>query len=1033
MLPGDRGHEGLSKKNYRTYSKLYRDPAAFEVVEDEVLWELGKEALQRKAGERTIDAWSCGCSAGEEMFSLLMSWEQVLMEHFPGVELQFLGTDLSNDAIDAAGRAEYGAHAVQDVPEAWLERCFDVRRGEEQLETYTVLPHLKEHATFVQQDMREKMPDQSFDLVTCRYSVFLYCSRDECAAFLQQLVKFQCLRPGGFLFIGQPDELPAGWRSLGLQEWRGHQGLYRLAGAVDPIVPQPGNIRAAHGSLRDFLGDDVKRPASERIGRPEEVKEAVTLTPEQMALNLERFDKWHEAREKRAVQLRAEALDKEKAEIAPPVFISQKKVQAFAQRMQEEAARRDKKLKESQELAHGTEKKKKKKARKAAVGRRQSKSPTEEQEAALRRAAEASALWIARTRTKADRTAGTWGPPRAVTAPVVLSRKYDERAPPGPDGFHDRRRIGSAESNGSRERPGSGSGSPRESRLMTEVEAQRHKRLAAARSSAGAVTSVRTLSERERRAQDFKLRLEAQEQERILKAAAALDDSEGSGGAAPMVDALTGEQQQQEATADGVENVADAGARARAEWTRGGSPVANLSHASAQQQQTQEQQTQDQTGESVAAAAGSADGTSRPIPLSPAMGRRADVDLAPPSFSPTGSSFSPTGSFLTVLVAAPKEHELSHRGRLYRERDAALREEMASQNGAHGGASALAAAAAGSSVVVDRAVAQQLADRALLMEQSPQFPQGMMTRTADAPSAASASGASTVALTPRLPACSSTRSTTTNDASGEIQTEMLLPTEAKAEPYLRALAGSAREAPAEACVAATDTAAGSTETVRGGGRPAAQDCQLTESCVTVQASSVPCRPEPQQQQPAGGGSGRSRHQNASGTSVSAHAASLGIGFGKGCRRPASAKQQHQHQQQQQQQTLAQRRAMPSVGRGGVGGSGSTGGQQAAQQSIEAHRTGRAVATAFSAAKRYSSDAAQRCSAAAGLPAAFSGAGGGRSSSSSPLGSAGAALCSGSAGKDGRRATFEQAWVNNIAAQPRLVTSSDGRRSWRRGW
>ena len=30
MAQLDSGHEGLSKKNFRTYSKLYRDPELFE-------------------------------------------------------------------------------------------------------------------------------------------------------------------------------------------------------------------------------------------------------------------------------------------------------------------------------------------------------------------------------------------------------------------------------------------------------------------------------------------------------------------------------------------------------------------------------------------------------------------------------------------------------------------------------------------------------------------------------------------------------------------------------------------------------------------------------------------------------------------------------------------------------------------------------------------------------------------------------------------------------------------------------------------
>ena len=177
-------HEGLSKKSYHTYSKLFRDPEIFQAVEDEVIWELGKYAIQQKSASKpTVEAWSVGCSAGEEVFSLLMTWEQVLAEHFEGTELKFFGTDLSDDAVDAARRGEYGSHAVQDVPEAWLERCCTEGTQEDGQPCYTVKGRVSQHATFVQQDMREQLPrhiaeGKQFDLITCRYSVFRNSTRN---------------------------------------------------------------------------------------------------------------------------------------------------------------------------------------------------------------------------------------------------------------------------------------------------------------------------------------------------------------------------------------------------------------------------------------------------------------------------------------------------------------------------------------------------------------------------------------------------------------------------------------------------------------------------------------------------------------------------------------------------------------------------------------------------------------------------------------------------------------------------------------
>ena len=260
--PEEDAHEGLTKKDFRTFSKLYRDPKPFAVVENEVLWELGKCALQRpEEEERVIECWSVGCSAGEEAYSLLVSWEQALSQHLEGVSLRVLGTDLSDAALDAARRAEFSTFAMTEVPKAWRQRCFAKARLEDGQRCYRVEERLRRQFTCVRQDVREELPQGRFDLVVCRYSVFLYCSRDESEAFLRSLVS-GCLRPGGFLFVGAQDTLPQVWRSLGLREWRGHKGLYRLG--EDPLRLEPGDERYLSESLADYLGG----PARERAGSP---------------------------------------------------------------------------------------------------------------------------------------------------------------------------------------------------------------------------------------------------------------------------------------------------------------------------------------------------------------------------------------------------------------------------------------------------------------------------------------------------------------------------------------------------------------------------------------------------------------------------------------------------------------------------------------------------------------------------------------------------------------------------------------------
>ena len=72
--------EGISKKNFRTYSKFFRDIGPYDIVINEVLWEIGKAKAANSS--RRIQAWSVGCSAGEECNSLILAWEQALRQQF---------------------------------------------------------------------------------------------------------------------------------------------------------------------------------------------------------------------------------------------------------------------------------------------------------------------------------------------------------------------------------------------------------------------------------------------------------------------------------------------------------------------------------------------------------------------------------------------------------------------------------------------------------------------------------------------------------------------------------------------------------------------------------------------------------------------------------------------------------------------------------------------------------------------------------------------------------------------------------------
>jgi chemotaxis methyl-accepting protein methylase len=225
-----RPHEGLSKKNFRTYSKFFRDTEPYEVALDEVLWQLAKQQLLRGGSTHTVHAWSIGCSAGEEAYSVLLAWEQLIRPQLlpASVGLRYHGTDCSRAAVDAAQRAEFSSHAVQDVPPAWLRACFTAHdaSGTEISETplplagggggvarlgsteesagrgrqgsslsWRLCDEVRQLAAWEVQDVREAVPSRRFDLISCRYSVFLYLTLAEAEQVLQNIV-MNCLAPG---------------------------------------------------------------------------------------------------------------------------------------------------------------------------------------------------------------------------------------------------------------------------------------------------------------------------------------------------------------------------------------------------------------------------------------------------------------------------------------------------------------------------------------------------------------------------------------------------------------------------------------------------------------------------------------------------------------------------------------------------------------------------------------------------------------------------------------------------------------------
>src|SRR5262245_61093844 len=101
--PGDLAWNAFVERMLVHETYFFRHPAQIELLCDHVLPRLDSE--RRQAGRGTLQAWTAGCSTGEESWTMALTAAYARGEAGGGggpVPLSVLGTDISETAIVAA-------------------------------------------------------------------------------------------------------------------------------------------------------------------------------------------------------------------------------------------------------------------------------------------------------------------------------------------------------------------------------------------------------------------------------------------------------------------------------------------------------------------------------------------------------------------------------------------------------------------------------------------------------------------------------------------------------------------------------------------------------------------------------------------------------------------------------------------------------------------------------------------------------------------------------------------------------------------
>ena len=175
-------------------TRFFRDEAAYDTLRLRVIDPL-VEALGPKDELRF---WVCGCSTGQEPYSLAMLALEAFERRRQPPRLRVLATDLHGASVQLASAGSYSLEQLDSVPDAWRDKYFVLQPTG----LYKVSDDLRRAVIFSAHNVLRDAAFTRVDLVTCRNLLIYF----QPAAQVRALAAFHfALRPGGTLFLGESE------------------------------------------------------------------------------------------------------------------------------------------------------------------------------------------------------------------------------------------------------------------------------------------------------------------------------------------------------------------------------------------------------------------------------------------------------------------------------------------------------------------------------------------------------------------------------------------------------------------------------------------------------------------------------------------------------------------------------------------------------------------------------------------------------------------------------------------------------------